>query len=261
MPKPKEDVYYIELIGKTLAVLEAFVHSPQRQLSLGEISQQLRMNKNAVFRILYSLAEHGYVLKDNRKYELGPKLVELSNARMRNTDLLSVAGPILQALRDEFGETVNLGELDGGEIRYIGVWESHDRLRLAERVGAADMLHSSALGKAYLAYLPADEVRGLLGTKRLPAPTENTITSVVALKAELAKVRKQGYAVDAEESTIGACCVACAILDASGTRPVASVSISGPVVRMGESRIAEVSEALKKAVSEIQMRLGVDVPV
>lgn len=258
MPKPKEDVYYIELIGKTLAVLEAFVHSPQRQLSLGEISQQLRMNKNAVFRILYSLAEHGYVIKDNRKYELGPKLVELSNARMRHIDLLSVAGPILQVLRDQFDETVNLGEMDSGQIRYIGVWESHDRLRLAEKVGATDMLHCSALGKAYLAYLPAEEVRTLLGTKRLPAPTKNTITSLAALRAELETVRKQGYAVDDEESTIGAYCVACVILDARGTRPIASASVSGPVVRMGPSRVAEVGAALKEAVSEIQRELGAD---
>jgi IclR family acetate operon transcriptional repressor len=218
------------------------------------------MNKNAVFRILYSLAEHGYVVKDNRKYELGPKLVELSNARLRHTDLLSVAAPLLQVLRDRFGETVNLGSLDNGLIRYIGVWESRDRLRLAEKIGATDMLHSSALGKAYLAYLPAEEVHALLGTKRLTAPTRNTITSLAALKAELATTRKRGYAVDAEESAIGACCVACAILSTDQTRPFASVSISSPVVRMSQSRIDEFGDALKETVHEIQKQLGTASP-
>lgn len=253
---PKEDVYYIELVGKTMDVLEAFAQVPQRQLSLQDISDQLRMNKNAVFRILYSLAEHGYVVKDNRKYELGPKLMELSNARMRHTDLLSTATPLLQALRDQFDETVNLGILDKDQIRYIGVWESHDRLRLAEKVGAVDMLHCSALGKAYLAYLPFAEVRSLLGTKRLPAQTKNTITSLVALKAELETVQKKEYAVDNEEGMLGACCVGCAILNPDQTRPIASVSVSGPIVRMNNGKIDEVGRALKATVLEIQKKLG-----
>jgi len=253
---PKEDVYYIELIGKTLDVLEAFAQSPQRQLSLRDISEQLRLNKNAVFRILYSLAEHGYVVKDNRKYELGPKLVELSNARMRHNDVLTIAGPLLHALRDQFGETVNLGVLDKDQIRYIGVWESRDRLRLAEKVGAVDMLHSSAQGKAYLAYLPPVEVRTLLGTKRLPAPTKNTITSLVALKAELETIRKQEYAMDAEEGMLGACCVGCAILNPERTYPIATFSVSGPTVRMSHDRMVEIGKVLKATALEIQKKLG-----
>lgn len=72
------------------SILEAFVQVPSRQLTLSELTQQLQMNKNAVFRILHSLAAHGYVTKDGSKYELSPKIVELSNARRRNTDLLTV---------------------------------------------------------------------------------------------------------------------------------------------------------------------------
>ena len=253
---PKADVYYIEVIGKTLDVLEAFAQVPQRQLSLQEISLQLSLNKNAVFRILYSLAQHGYVVKENQKYELGPKLVELSNARLRHTDLLSVTAPLLYSLRDQFGETVNLGVLDKNEIRYIGVWESYDRFRLAERVGAADMLHCSALGKAYLAWLPPDEVRMLLGTRRLPAQTKNTITTLVALKSNLEAIRKRGYALDNEESTLGACCIASAILNPEQTRPVAAFSISGPIVRLNQERVAEIGKALKTAAMEIQRKLG-----
>lgn len=257
---PKEDVYYIELIGKTLDVLETFVQTPQRQLSLRDISQQLRLNKNSVFRILYSLAEHGYVVKDNQKYELGAKLLELGNARLRHNDLLSVATPLLQALRDRYGETVNLGILDKDQIRYIGVWESRDRLRLAEKIGATDMLHCSGLGKVFLAYLPASEVRALLGTKRLPALTSHTITSQIALKVELETIRKQGYAMDAEESMLGASCVACAILNAARSRPLATFSMSGPTVRMTRERIAEIARALRSTAVEIEKRLGSHTP-
>ncbi len=141
-------------------------------------------------------------------------------------------------------------------IRCIGVWESHDRLRLAEKVGAADMLHCSALGKAYLAYLPNAEVRALFGAKRLPSLTKNIITSLVALKAELETIRKEENAVDDEEGMLGACCVGCVILNPEQTRPIASVSISDPIVRMNHNRIAEVGKALKATTLEIQKKLG-----
>lgn len=256
----KEDIYYIELVGKTLDVLETFVRSPQRQLSLRDISHQLQLNKNVVFRILYSLAEHRYVIKDNQKYELGSKLLELGNARLRHNDLLSVATPALQALRDHYGETVNLGILDGDQIRYVGVWESRDRLRLAEKVGATDMLHCSALGKVFLAFLPAAEVRSLIGTKRLPALTPRTITSPLALKTELETIHKRKYAIDAEESMIGASCVACAILDPVQGRPIASFSMSGPTVRMTSERIHEIARALRSTAAELQEKLGSHAP-
>lgn len=257
MAKSRKDVYYIEVVGKTLDVLEAFVEHPSRQRTLSDLAKQLEMNKNAVFRILYSLAAHGYVLKDGNNYELGPKLVELSNARLRNTDLLGVATPILQALRDDFGETVNLGILDGEVIRYIGVWESHDRLRLAERVGASDMLHSSALGKAYLARLGTEEVRSLIGSRKLPALTKNTITSTASLKAELEQVRERGYAIDNEEGALGAVCVASSILDRAQDRPVAALSVSGPSVRMAPERVEQIGKAVRGAALEIEKKLGI----
>ncbi|MDR3724625.1 MAG: IclR family transcriptional regulator [Terracidiphilus sp.] len=253
---PEKNKYYIELVGKTLEVLEAFLHSPQRQMSLSDIAQQAKLNKNAVFRILHSLAVHGYVVKNDLKYELGSKLVDLGKARLRYTDLLSVSNPLLDALRDRVGETVNLGILDNQQIRYIGVWESRDRLRLAEQVGATDMLHCSALGKAYLAHLPFSEVRLLLGTRRLPAITGHTITSIMELQTELEKVRLQGYAVDAEESMTGAYCIACAILNVEQNRPVAAVSVSGPTVRMGPERTSEICVELQAAVAEIQKQFG-----
>lgn len=253
--KLKKDIYYIEVVGKTLDVLEAFVQVPSKQRTLSELTQQLQMNKNAVFRILHSLAKHGYIVKEGNKYELGPKLVELGNARLRNTDLLSVATPVLQNLREDFGETVNLGILDGDLIRYIGVWESQDRLRLAERVGATDMLHSSALGKAYLAQLSPEETRSLVGARKLTAFTANTITSLAALKSELEKVREQGYAVDHEEGMVGAVCVASAILEKPG-KPIAALSVSGPTVRVTADRIEELGEAVKAAATEIGRKLG-----
>ena len=253
---PKDDIYYIEVVGKALNVLDAFAQLPKRQLSLQEISKQLRLNKNAVFRILYSLAEHGYIIKENRQYQLGPKLMELSNARLQHTDLLSVAGPLMSSLLDRFGETVNLGVMDTDRIRYIGVWESRERFRLAEKVGATDMLHSSALGKAYLSHIPFDEVRRLVRATGLPAQTPHTIASLRALRTELETSRERGYAMDNQEGSLGARCIGCAILEATTARPLAVVSVSGPIVRLTDDRVPQIAQALMKATAEINWQLG-----
>lgn len=250
------DVYYIDVVGKALDVLDVFLHFPKRQLTLQEISQQVQLNKNAVFRILYTLAEHGYILKEEQRYELGPRVLDLSNAKLRNTDLLTVASPLLEALRNRLGETVNLGVLDEGQIRYIGVWESHHPFRLAERVGARDFLHSTALGKAHLAYLPFSEVRQLLRTYGMPQQTEHTITSVSALKPELEATRARGYAVDRQESMLSGFCIAVPILNGDSSRPLAAVSVSGPLSRFNESRKALVTRTLEEAASTIRMKMG-----
>jgi DNA-binding IclR family transcriptional regulator len=251
----KRDIYYIEVLGKALDILDVYTRLEKPALTLQELSRETRLNKNTVFRVLYTLAEHGYVVKRGHEYELGNKLAELGASRLRRGDLLAVAGPQLDQLRTRFGETVNLGVLDGGAIRYVDVRESHHRFRLAERIGGSDYLHCTALGKAMLAFLPFDEVRQLVKEQGMPRQTDLTITTVAAFKAELARVQEQGYALDAEESMAGAFCVAAPILDGRG-RPVAAISISGPTTRFGPASEAAVADALRGAAAAIRTGLG-----
>jgi IclR family KDG regulon transcriptional repressor len=249
------DIYYIEVLGKALDILDVFGQSEEQRLSLQEISVRTRLNKNTVFRILYTLGEHGYIHKENQTYQLGAKLFDLGNVKFRRRDLLAVAGPYLDDLRDQSGETVNLGVLDGGSIRYVDVRESPERFRLAERIGGSDFLHSTALGKAHLAYLPGEEVRRLMKEHGMPRQTEHTITTINALKKELEIVRANGYALDREESMLGAFCMAAPILNSRET-PIAAISISGPTIRFNEENLPEMKDDLLKAVAEIQSKLN-----
>jgi len=255
VPGNKSDIYYIEVLGKALDILDVFARTAKPQLTLQDISVDTQLNKNTVFRILYTLAEHGYITKENQSYRLGHKFADLGSTRLQRRDLLTVAGPYLDALRDQFGETVNLGVLDGGCIRYVDVRESRERLRLAERIGGSDALHSTALGKAQMAFIPPDEVRRLMKEWGMKKCTEHTITTVSALKVELDRIREVGYAVDREESMPDAFCVAAPILDSS-LAPVAAISIAGPNTRFSEANLPAVSAALLKAVSEIRQKLG-----
>jgi DNA-binding IclR family transcriptional regulator len=252
--KAKADIYYIEVLGKTLDVLDVFGRSGHNQLSHQDLATATKLNKNTVFRILYTLAEHGYVSKEGHSYQLGPKIADLGNARLHRPGLLIVAGPYLSSLRDRFGETVNLGILDEGRIRYIDVRESRERFRLAERVGGSDPLHSTALGKAHLAFLPPEQVRLLMKDHGMAKQTENTITTLSALRAELGRVRALGYALDREESMLGAFCVGMPILGPEQL-PLAAISISGPTMRFKESVLPKVAQSLADAIEEIQKRL------
>ena len=252
---PKTDIYYIEVLGKALHILDVFVEAQKPRLTLQELSNASQLNKNTVFRVLHTLTEHAYLVKRALHYELGPKLLDLSNGSMRRRDLVAVCGPFLDSLRGEFSETVNLGVLEGGQIRYVDVRESPHRFRLAERVGGSDFLHCTALGKAWLAYLPFEEARRLLNEQGLTRLTERTIVTISRMKTELAQIRKQGYAVDAEESMPGAYCVGAPVLDAGGA-PVAAVSISGLTTRFNGGSLAQASAALLNAVAAIRAQLG-----
>ena len=177
----KTDIYYIEVLGKALDILDVFAKAEKPRLSLQEISQETELNKNA--------------------------------------------------LRTRFRETGNLGGRHGGQVRYVDVRESPERFRLAERIGASDFLHSTALGKCHMAWMPFEEVKRLLKAQGMQRLTPATITTLAAMKEDLAATRSQGYALDREESMAGAFCVAVPILDGK-CAPVAALSISGPTTRV-----------------------------
>jgi len=252
--EPRKDVYYVEVVGRALDVLEVFTRERKAQLSLKEISMRLNQSMNTTFRLLYTLSEHGYIIKSNKRYELGSKLFDLTNAKLRRTDLVAVAGPYMESLRERFRETVNLGVMMEGQIRYIEVRESLERFRLAEVVGGSDPLHGTALGKAHLAHLPFPEVRQLLRTYGMPRITGRTIVSLSALKTELARIRERGFAVDDEESLPGAYCVAVPILDEQA-RPIAAMSIAGPSVRFNQTQLAVVAAALREVAAAVEEKL------
>jgi DNA-binding IclR family transcriptional regulator len=252
---PKTDIYYIEVLGKALNILDVFVQSQKPRLSLQELSKASGLNKNTVFRVLYTLTEHGYLVKRQHDYEIGAKLLALCNGNLRRRDLVAVCGPFLDALREQFGETINLGILEGGQIRYVDVRESPQRFRLAERIGGSDFLHCTALGKAWLAHLPFEMAKQLLKEQGMARQTDHTLVTISQMKAELERVRKCGYAVDAEESMPGAYCVGAPVLDVAGS-PVAAISISGPTTRFDSGSLEEASSALIKAVTAIRAELG-----
>jgi len=224
-------------------------------LTLNELTLRTGIAKSTVFRILHTLNHLGYVLRDAaRTYHLSHSLASLVSEVAASDALRRLALPYMLRLRDEFGETVNLGHLHVDKVVYLEVVPSEYALRLHERPGASVPVHASALGKAILAFSPPDVVESLTQNRALSSHTPNTITEPAAFLRELQRVRVQGYALDREETVLLATCVGAPILDAGG-RAVAALSISGPSSRFQPRRDRRVIPSLLGVAAELSQRL------
>jgi DNA-binding IclR family transcriptional regulator len=163
--------------------------------------------------------------------------------------------PIVETLWRKSGETINLGVLEGREVLYLDVIESPHNFRLASQVGMRRPLHCTALGKAILAWLPANSRDELLAIARFERVTHHSIIRPAELVAELGRIQRRGYAIDNEEVELGARCVAAPILDSSWY-VAAAISVAGPITRMSRNRTFVLASAVKGAALEISRYLG-----
>jgi DNA-binding IclR family transcriptional regulator len=209
-----------------------------------------------VHRILYSLERLGYVEKDDFKshYQLASKFFELTAPAVHFRRLQSIAKGVMQSLLLRFGETINLGIIEDGQVSYIEVLQSPSALRIAAIPGERNPVHCTALGKAMLAFLPEVEVHAILERNPMIRRTSKTITQKKHLLEHLASVRERAVALDMEENVNGVVCVASPVFDQGG-RVVAGLSVSGPATRM-EPKLAQVREEIRNSALALSRMLS-----
>jgi IclR family acetate operon transcriptional repressor len=161
---------------------------------------------------------------------------------------------LLERLRDLFGETINLGVLDGTRVLYAEVVESLRTMRLSARRGDREFIHSSSLGKMIAARLPEQEVRTILELEGMPFLTSKTIVDPDLYLRVIEDVRLNGFSTDMGESEEGACCVAVR-LDWPGSNILAAISLSSPAARFPTHGLPEVAAALRATAREIASAL------
>lgn len=240
----------IGVVSRVLRILEA-LHDAPGGLHLKEVSKLTGINKATAYRILAHLESEGYLFRGNAgAYFIGPKLVRLASATNHQAVLRETSGPILHRLWEETGETVNLAVPDGNDVLYLDVIESPHSFRLVSRAGMRRPLHSTALGKVVLAYLPRAEREKLLSSIRLNGHSRR----LARLRKELTRVCQYGYAMDDEGSTLGARCVGAPILEGKD-RVVAAISVSGPTIRIGKKQIPALGTKVAQAAQAISSQL------
>jgi DNA-binding IclR family transcriptional regulator len=250
----KEDM--VQSIERAISILNAF-SADEPEYGVVELSRHLDLPKSTVYRLLNALEQGGLINQNQEsgKYRLGLGLITLANNVLAYTDLQRIARPYLRHLADELQETVNLSVLDRAEVINLEQFVSPERLVLRVGwVGRRMPAHAVSSGRAILAFMPAEDFRGLLEGP-LSAHTPNTITDPKELLDELSRVRKQGYAATFEEFEVGLNAVSAPVRDHKGI-VVASVSVSGPAYRVTQDRVPEIGAQVVRATHKITREMG-----
>ncbi|MCK5767502.1 MAG: IclR family transcriptional regulator [Candidatus Atribacteria bacterium] len=254
--KKKEPNYPIKVLNKSISVLEILLYQDSG-INITEISEKLGFYPSTTHRILDTLKHWDYVEQDphTQKYKLGLKILELGMAKLHSMDLVREVAPYLKELVNKYNETVHLGILKEGEVFYLAKEESFQTIRMISYVGKRAPLHCTALGKILLTYLSEEERKKVLGEKILPRLTKNTITDKKKLKKELDDIKKQGIAIDREESEKNILCMATPIRDHQG-KVIAALSISSPIFRLDKNKQKNIKKALIETSSKISKNMG-----
>jgi DNA-binding IclR family transcriptional regulator len=195
-------------------------------LTIRELTQGLGLPRTTIYRILNTLQQHGVVRRDPRgAYHLGRRLVSLA-AQVPETgepDLAAVAQPFLDRLAAELGEGVKLSVIDGDGILVLAAALGRREYALTVTPGQRMPIHAGASGKLLLAHLPPEALDPWLA-RPLPALTPKTLTDPRRLRAELARIRRQGWAQDRGETAPSIHAFASPVLAQDGGM-VAAVSV------------------------------------
>lgn len=248
----------VPALDRTLDILE-LLSSSGTKLTLSAISESLDAPKNAVFRITQSLLSRGYLERDEKTLEFGltAKWLRLTPASLQRFNLLEVSTPVMNALRDQTRETVQLGVLSGDEGVIVGQVEGLEPLRIVADIGLHFKLYNNAPGKLLLAHQPISLRQTLVETMELVPSTTRTITDSKSLSLECERILDLGYAVDHAESNEGIHCIAVPIFGHGDGNPIAgTIWISGPSRRLPKSRFPEFGQKVQSAGLEISTRIS-----
>lgn len=207
--------YNMPAVRNALRLIELLSNVP-RPLGVSEISQELSLNKNMVFRLLQTLTDTGWLVREpGPVYRLGLLPLHHVHKSIQRMDIRVAASGPLRHLWEATGQSTYLGILLGKHLVYLEHLDGTGTIRITAQVGERYALHCSAPGKTLLAYSP-DRLLADVLAGGLPRQTRRTLTDPRTLKADLEHTRKRGYGLDLEEYADGLMCCAAPIFDYTG---------------------------------------------
>ena len=222
-----------------------------------EISEKMGYHKSTTSRLLHVLSRKGFLQQnpETKKFQLGPSAMNLGMAIRKSleTNLVHIAKPYMDDLRDALQETIALEVFSGTNTVLAYLAEGPHRINLAGNIGDILAVHAAAGAKAILAFSPP-EVRRRIFNGTLPRLTPNTITSHALLTEQFQDIRQHGISFDNEEHDIGTRAVGAPIFDNEG-KPVAAVVVCGPPQRITLDSDSQVALRLREATAKISNRL------
>ncbi len=247
----------IQSIGRAKAILDVLAAHDGGWVSLRDVAAGTGLVKTTAFNLVTALVDVGLVehAPERGVYRLGVGLLAYGRTVERRTDLIALMRPHLVRLCATTRETVNLALPCPTDVLIVESLEGSQTLRITSYAGTRAPYHSTACGRALLAYGTEAMRRQVLALHPLVALTPRTTTDADRIEAILADCRRRGFVSEVEENEMGAACVGAALLDGKG-EAVAAVSIAGPLTRMGGGERDRIGALLVETMAEVRRTMA-----
>ena len=241
-------------LDKGLDILEAIASSREQRLGIRELARQLKINSTTVHNLAWTLCARGYLQqeKTTRRFELGPAGRQLAGRSMPWHELAQAAEPLVRQCQRELDESVMLAALHGTEILRLVYFPSSQALTVHEPDVMVERAYGTAVGKMLLSTLGDAELEAYLSAHPPRAFTSKSLASASAIRAELARIRRQGFAETRDELTAGVSAVGVLVEAGPGIRFVTGLGASAPTIRFGPRMAAKTRKALQHYASRIR---------
>ena len=244
-----------DMVGKALGLLVLLGDEP-RGASASDLSRRADLPFSTTYRLLGSLTRDGFVdyEPDGRRYHLGLRIFQLGQRVSNHHGFAGTALPILRRVTEQSGEATILSVRDGIHHLTVNKVDGPQTFRVTSDPGHLGALHTTAVGKALVAFAEDSERERLLEELPLEPLTEVSITDRAQFRAEIDKVRRQGYAVMDEENELGMRAVAVPVFNSQGVA-FASLATAVPVFRLSLEALVALVPLLQDAAAELAARL------
>lgn len=246
--------YVIPNLRNACRVLK-LLSNTKEPVSIRFVCTTLKLPRTSALRILSTLTNEGFCRKTLDRYTLGPALIPIGSSAKDVLDISELSKPFLKKVTEGTGETCHLAVPSDNRSLIVEVNFSPHPLSSTRGAGTLVDLHSSSTGKCFLAFLHHDKLESVIDPEQLDAKTANTITTVEGLRAEVQKVRQQGFAMDEEEFFEGVRCIAAPVFDGDDTC-VAAIGVTASAARFTESRTADFASIVRKEADNLSAQLG-----
>jgi DNA-binding IclR family transcriptional regulator len=251
-----EDAGGSRSVRRALEIFE-FLLQLDAPTTIGEIVSALSIPKSTAYELVRTLSDSGYLEPSRRGggIFLGRKLFELGMAYRAQVDLLRDGSQIVEELRNDCGETVQLSVLENDMMLVLLKEEGSHPVRIISRVGSRVPVNWAASGRLLVSDLDNDELISLLSKSVRQSPTGRATVEIDKFIQQVRKARKQGYFSELNETNEHAGCVAAPVIDGSG-KCVAAISIVAPEHRLTKANREALTKKARDAAADLSKRLG-----
>ncbi|SKA35025.1 transcriptional regulator, IclR family [Enhydrobacter aerosaccus] len=252
-----ENKYIVPALAQGLGILSLF-GGEHRSFTAPEIARRLSLPRTKVFRLLQTLQSMDYLRCDESKrhFSLGPALLRCGFEYLASLDMVEVAQPVLQRLRDLTGLSSHMVVRDGLEIVYVSRFPARSTIASGVSVGTRFPVHATIMGRMTILDMDDSQLADLFRGHTMQRFTKQTPTTLKALKALLQDDRKRGYAVSQAFFEEGVSAIAAPVRDGGG-HIVAAINVTAVNAHIDEQAMhSELKDAVLEAASEISRWLA-----